>query len=71
MHKNRNARNSKEIEVIFMKENYINPEKLDNHYHQYLEELQGDNLIIYYYKEEFSFSVLSAVSTSVLHQVRG
>lgn len=54
-----------------MKENYINPEKLDNHYHQYLEELQGDNLIIYYYKEEFSFSVLSAVSTSVLHQVRG
>lgn len=54
-----------------MKENYINPEKLDNSCHQYLEELQGDSLIIYYYKVEFSFSFLSAVSASVLHQVLG
>lgn len=45
-----------------MKEKYINPEKLDNHYHQYLEELQGDSLIIYYYKAEFSFSVFSVLS---------
>lgn len=54
-----------------MKENYINPEKLDNHYHQSLEELQGDSLIIYYCKAEFSFSIFSAVSASVLHQVQG
>lgn len=39
MHKNKNARKSKEIEAIFMKENFITPEKLDNYYHQYLEEL--------------------------------
>lgn len=53
-----------------MKENYINPEKLDNHYHHYLEELQEDSLIIYYYKAEFSFSVFSAVRAIVLHQVQ-
>lgn len=36
-----------------------------------LEEVQGDTLIIYYYKAEFSFSVFSAVSANVLHQLQG
>lgn len=53
-----------------MKENNINPEKLDNHYHQYMEELQRDSLIIYYYKAQFSCSVSSAVSANVFHKVQ-
>lgn len=53
-----------------MKENNINPEKLDNHYHQYMEELQRDSLIIYYYKAQFSCLVSSAVSANVFHKVQ-
>lgn len=53
-----------------MKENNVDPEKLDNHYHQCLEEMQRDSLIIYYYKAQFSYFVSSAVSANVFHKIQ-
>jgi len=53
-----------------MKENKVNPENLDDCYHQYLEELQRDSLIIYYYKAEFSCLATSTVNAEIFHKVQ-
>lgn len=46
----------------------FNPEKLDNHHYQYLEELQRDSLLIYYYEVQLSCLVSSAVNATVFSQ---
>lgn len=54
----------------FMKENNVDSENLSNQYHQYLEEMQRDSLIIHYYKTQLSCFASSVASANVFHKIQ-